>query len=154
DAEVALEQAEAQLAQTVREVRTLYANNGTLAAQVKLREADIDKARSDVAKAEDDAQRRTALLRDGAVSKEEFNHTNAQLVSVRSGLAAAQAALVAARQQLASNQALTDGTTAETHPSVLRAAARVREAFIALHRTALPAPVDGYVAKRGVQVGQ
>jgi membrane fusion protein (multidrug efflux system) len=154
DAQVALEQAEAQLAQTVREVRTLYANNGTLAAQVKLREADVDKARSDVAKAEDDAQRRTALLRDGAVSKEEFNHTNAQLASVRSGLAAAQAALVAARQQLASNQALTDGTTAETHPSVLRAAARVREAFIALHRTALPAPVDGYVAKRGVQVGQ
>ncbi|SCK32003.1 membrane fusion protein, multidrug efflux system [Variovorax sp. HW608] len=154
DAQVALEQAEAQLAQTVREVRTLYANNGTLAAQVKLHEADVDKARSDVAKAEDDAQRRTALLRDGAVSKEEFNHTNAQLASVRSSLAAAQAALVAARQQLASNQVLTDGTTADTHPSVLRAAARVREAFIALHRTALPAPVDGYVAKRGVQVGQ
>jgi len=154
DAQVALDQAEAQLAQTVREVRTLYANNGTLAAQVKLREADIDKARSDVAKAEDDAQRRTALLRDGAVSKEEYNHTNAQLTSVRSGLAASQAALVAARQQLASNQALTDGTTAETHPSVRRAAARVREAFIALHRTEIPAPVDGYVAKRGVQVGQ
>jgi membrane fusion protein (multidrug efflux system) len=154
DAQVALEQAEAQLAQTVREVRTLYANNGTLAAQVKLREADVDKARSDVAKAEDDAQRRAALMRDGAVSKEEFNHTNAQLTSARSALSAAQAALVAARQQLAASRTLTDGTTADTHPSVQRAAARVREAFIALHRTALPAPVDGYVAKRGVQIGQ
>src|SRR5439155_13158853 len=40
DAQVALEQAEAQLAQTVREVRTLYANNSTLRAQIALREAD------------------------------------------------------------------------------------------------------------------
>lgn len=52
------------------------------------------------------------------------------------------------------NQTQTDGTTAESHPNVQRAAARVREAYIALHRAALPAPVDGYVAKRGVQVGQ
>jgi membrane fusion protein, multidrug efflux system len=154
DARVALDQAEAQLAQTVREVRALYANNGTLGAQVALREADVAKARSDLAKAEDDVQRRAALTSTGAVGKEEFDHATAQLASARSVLAAAQAAALAARQQLASNQTLTDGTTAEAHPNVQRAAARVREAYIALHRTALPAPVDGYVAKRGVQVGQ
>jgi membrane fusion protein (multidrug efflux system) len=34
DAKVALDQAEAALAQAVRQVRTLYANNGTLAAQI------------------------------------------------------------------------------------------------------------------------
>jgi len=78
----------------------------------------------------------------------------AQLASTRSAVAAAQAALASARQQLATNQTLTDGTSAEAHPNVQRAAARVREAYIALHRTVLPAPVDGYVAKRGVQVGQ
>ena len=37
DARVALEQAEAQLAQTVREVRTLFANSGALQAQVQAR---------------------------------------------------------------------------------------------------------------------
>lgn len=37
DADVALDQARAQLAQTVREVRTLYANNASLQAQVALR---------------------------------------------------------------------------------------------------------------------
>src|SRR5262249_46452877 len=63
-------------------------------------------------------------------------------------------ALLAARQQLASSRTLTDGTTADVHPSVQRAAAKVREAYIALHRAGIPAPVDGYVAKRGVQVGQ
>ena len=35
-----------------------------------------------------------------------------------------------------------------------RAAARVREAWLALERTQLKAPLDGYVAKRGVQLGQ
>ena len=39
-------------------------------------------------------------------------------------------------------------------PAALRGAARVREAYLALHRAALPAPVDGYVAKRTVQLGQ
>ena len=154
DAQVALDQAEAQLAQTVREVRSIYSNNGTLAAQVALREADVEKARSDLAKADDDVQRRAALTSSGAVGKEEFNHATAQLASTRSAVAAAQAALASARQQLATNQTLTDGTSAEAHPNVQRAAARVREAYIALHRTVLPAPVDGYVAKRGVQVGQ
>ena len=38
DAKVALDQAEAALAQAVRQVRTLYANNGSLAAQIALRE--------------------------------------------------------------------------------------------------------------------
>ena len=36
----------------------------------------------------------------------------------------------------------------------MAAAAKVREAYLALHRATLPAPVDGYVAKRTVQLGQ
>ncbi|HEY4998348.1 MAG TPA: biotin/lipoyl-binding protein, partial [Usitatibacter sp.] len=44
DAQVALDQAEAQLGQTVREVRTLYANNDTLKAQIALREAESARA--------------------------------------------------------------------------------------------------------------
>ncbi|MCL2346304.1 MAG: biotin/lipoyl-binding protein, partial [Desulfobulbus sp.] len=38
DTDVALAQAEAALGQTVRQVRTLYVNNDSLAAQVRLRE--------------------------------------------------------------------------------------------------------------------
>nr|CBA32973.1 hypothetical protein Csp_B16710 [Curvibacter putative symbiont of Hydra magnipapillata] len=51
DAKVALDQAEANLAQAVRQVRTLYANNGTLSAQVTLRESDIARAQTDIARA-------------------------------------------------------------------------------------------------------
>lgn len=154
DAKVALDQAEANLAQTVRQVRTLYANNGSLAAQVALRQADVTKAQSEIARANDDLNRRQALSGNGAVSKEELNHAQTQLANARSALAAAEAGVVAAREQLASNQSMTEGTSIEQHPSVLAAAAKVREAYLATQRVAMPAPVDGYVAKRTVQLGQ
>jgi membrane fusion protein (multidrug efflux system) len=53
----------------VRQVRTLYANNGSLAAQIALREADVAKAQSEVARATDDLNRRAALVANGAVSR-------------------------------------------------------------------------------------
>ncbi|MDT8998695.1 efflux RND transporter periplasmic adaptor subunit [Paucibacter sp. APW11] len=154
DARVALEQAQAQLAQTVREVRTLYANNSTLQAQAQAREADVKRAQSELARLEADVQRRTPLLASGAVGKEEIEHAQAQVTSARSSLAAAQSALQAAREQLSSNQSLTEGTVVAEHPNVQRAAAKVREAFLAVQRNTLPAPVDGWVARRSVQLGQ
>jgi membrane fusion protein (multidrug efflux system) len=154
DARVALDQAEAALAQAVRQARTLYANNGPLTAQIALRDADVAKARSDIARATDDLNRRQSLVGNGAVSREELNHAQTQLANANSALTAAKAGVIAAREQLSSNQALTDGTRIEQHPSVLVAAAKVREVFLAMQRTALKAPVDGYVAKRTVQLGQ
>lgn len=140
DAQVALEQAEAQLAQTVREVRTLYVNNGTLNANVTLRTADLARARDDLA-------RRQELAGTGAVSKEDLEHA-------RNAVQAAESALQATREQLVSNQVLTDRTSVAKHPNVLRAAAQVQAAYLALSRTTLPAPITGYIAKRSVQVGQ
>ena len=93
DAQVALDQAEAQLAQTVREVRGLYANNSTLNAQIALRQADVQRAVSDLAKAQDDVNRRMPLVQTGAVGKEEFNHANAQLAASDTPPAAAASAM-------------------------------------------------------------
>jgi membrane fusion protein (multidrug efflux system) len=154
DAQVALEQAEAQLAQTVREVRTLFVNNGTLKAQIAARQAELARAQSDLQRAQDDVARRAPLVRTGAVGQEEFNHVTSQLAVAKTALAAAESATEAAREQLASNQSLTENISVEQHPNVLRAAARVREAYLALRRAELVAPVDGYVARRSVQLGQ
>jgi membrane fusion protein (multidrug efflux system) len=154
DAKVALDQAEAALAQAVRQVRTLYANNGTLSAQIALRDSDVVRAQSDIGRAADDLARRQSLTGNGAVSREELGHAETQLANAKSALAAAQAGVLAAREQLSSNQSLTEGTSIEQHPSVLMAAAKVREAYLATQRAALQAPVDGYVAKRTVQLGQ
>lgn len=140
DAEVALDQAKAQLAQAVREVRTLYANSAALQASAALRAADLERAR-------DDLRRRQELAGTGAVSREEIEHA-------KSAVAGARSALEAARQQLASNQVLTDRTSLATHPAVQRAAAQVEAAYLAHARSVIPAPIDGYVARRAVQVGQ
>lgn len=154
DARIALDQAEAQLAQTVREVRTLFANNAPLKAQVSLRQADLARAQTESTRAQDDVNRRRPLLATGAVGKEEFQHATAQLTTAQSTVAAAQSAVRAAQEQLLASQTQTDGTAPAEHPNVQRAAARVREAWLALERTQLKAPLDGYVAKRGVQLGQ
>jgi len=154
DARLALERAEAQLAQTVREVRTLYVNNAALAASVRAREAEAARLDAEVARAADDVARRRPLMASGAVGGEEMKHAETTLASAKSALAGAQSALAAAREQAASNRALTEGTAVEKHPNVQRAAAAVREAWLALQRTELPAPVSGQVAKRTVQVGQ
>ena len=154
DAQVTLDAAEANLAQAVRQVRTLYANNGSLRAQITLRETDLLKAQTDIARATDDVERRQGLVQTGAVSGEEFQHAQSQLALGQATLASATAGVAAAREQLISNQSMTDGIAVEQHPSVMAAAAKVREAYLASQRTALPAPVDGYVARRTVQLGQ
>jgi membrane fusion protein (multidrug efflux system) len=138
----------------VREVRTLYANNSTLQAQIDARAADLKRNDADLARAQEDVDRRTPLVKTGAVGKEEYDHALAQLASYKSADTAARSALIAAQQQLASNETQTEGTTVDQHPSVQRAGARVREAWLAVQRTDVPAPVSGIVARRSVQVGQ
>jgi membrane fusion protein (multidrug efflux system) len=138
----------------VREVRTLYANNAALDATIKLREAEVARMQADVARANDDVTRRRPLIATGAIAREEMHHAEATLVAAQSALAGARSALAAAREQAASNRALTDGTRVEKHPSVERAAAAVREAWLHAQRNELPAPVAGQVARRTVQVGQ
>ena len=154
DASVALAQAEAQLAQTVREVRGLFANTATVQAQLGAREAEANRAQTELERLQADAQRRAPLVATGAVGREEYEHTQQQVAAARQSVQAAQAAVNAAREQLAASQAQTEGTSVAEHPAVQRAAARVREADLALQRVALLAPTDGHIAKRGVQLGQ
>jgi len=140
DAKVALDQAEAQLARTVRDVRNQFATTAQLAAAV-------DAKQTELARAQDDLARRARLGASGAVSGEELQHA-------RDAVRTAQADLAAARQQLAANRARVDGTTLQDHPEVRDAAAAVRTAYLAWTRTELPAPVSGFIARRNVQLGQ
>ncbi len=154
DASVALEQSKAALAQAVRQVRALYAGNAGMAAQIAVREADLARSQTDVARASDDLDRRKVLAPSGAISTEDLQHAQTQFASATSALAAARAGVNAARDQWRANQAMTDGVAIESHPAVLVAAAKVREAWLAAQRMVIPAPTDGYVARRSVQLGQ
>lgn len=154
DALVALDQAKAQLAQAVREVRGVYATNTTLTAQVAVRQADLERTQAELQRFQDDAARRAPLLASGAVAREEYDHAMAQARVLKGQVAAMQSALAAAGAQLAVNQVLTDGTTLERHPTVQRAAVRIYEAQLAVQRADLYAPAAGHIARRNVQIGQ
>ncbi|HXZ52327.1 MAG TPA: HlyD family efflux transporter periplasmic adaptor subunit [Burkholderiales bacterium] len=140
DAQVGLAQAEADLARAVLEARQLYADNEALAAAVRVRAAELQRAEEYLA-------RRTPLAQQGVVSREEIE-------TARTAADAARASLAAAREQLAAHRVLTDKVTLEEQPAVKLAAAKLREAWLALARTEVPAPVAGTVARRAVQVGQ
>jgi len=140
DAKVALEEAEAQLALTVRSVRGLFATTAQLDAAQSIRQTDLATAQKDLA-------RRENLAGSGAISGEELQHA-------RDAVSAAKSGLLAAQQQFVANSARVDGTQVEDHPQVQAAASAVHSAFLNLARTQLPAPVAGYIAHRNVQLGQ
>ena len=140
DTEVQLEQAQANLGKTVRQVRGLFKAVDIDKAQIKGREADLNRDRADY-------QRRVNLAKRRMVSDEELAHA-------RDALSAAKSALSAAQEQLERDQALVQGTTVMTNPDVKAAEATLRQAYLAHARTTIVAPVTGYVAERKVQLGQ
>ncbi len=140
DARLALDQAKADLAQTVREVATLFSTDSALSAAVAAREATL-------ARAEQDLARRQHLAGTGAVSAEELKHASDTLQE-------AQAQLAEARSRAEANRALIDNTTIADHPRVLRAASKLHDAWLALRRCSVPAPASGQIARRSAQVGQ
>ncbi len=140
DARVALQGAQAALAQAVRQVRQQF-------EAVKQDQAAVAVQQAAVAKADEDLKRRLGLLAAHSISAEDVAHA-------RSVVDTSQAELRLERAKLAAAQAQVAGTTVQTHPTVLRAQARLRDAYLALERCAVRAPAAGYVAKRGVQLGQ
>ncbi len=140
DAKLALMQAEAALAQVVRQTRQTFLNNDTFSANVTAAETNLARAREDV-------QRRQAGIASGAVSQEDLSHAQDAVKN-------AAATLEQARAGLAANRALTDHTSVTEHPNVLAAATQVRNAYLNYARVNIVAPVSGYVSKRSVQLGQ
>jgi len=140
DARIALQDAEQQLARTVRQTRTVFATRDQL-------QAVVDQRRADLARAQADFNRRRNLAASGAVSGEELAHA-------QDTLSAARDALVAAQKNLAASSALVGRTGVADNPDVRAAATQVERAWLALVRTSVRAPVKGYVARRSVQLGE
>jgi membrane fusion protein (multidrug efflux system) len=137
-ADVAMQAAEANLARTVRAVRTNFSKVDEGGAQVAA-------ARVQLAQAQSDYRRRSSA--GAAVSTEE-------LVHARDAIAAAKASLNVAESTLAQNRASVDKTSVSNNPDVLTAIAQLRQAAITQAHMHLYAPADGVVAQRTVQIGQ
>jgi membrane fusion protein (multidrug efflux system) len=167
DAEIQLQLAQANLAEAVRAVRGLYANDNQSQALIAQRTADLDRARAEVDRldaqvrlAQEEFNRREALFRQKYMSSETLqmaraalDAANAQREGARAAVEQARAAIRQAREQRTGAEVLVDNTSVETHPRVVAAAAQVKEAYLAFARTTIVAPERGYVAKRSIQVG-
>jgi len=140
DARIALQDSEQQLARTVRQTRTVFANRDQLEAVVGQRRADLGRTQADY-------DRRKNLTTSGAVSAEELGHA-------RDALSAARDALTAAQKNLAAGLALIGRTGVADNPDVRAAGTQVERAWLALQRTSVRAPLTGYLARRNVQLGE
>ena len=140
DAEVALAQGKANLAQTVRDVAQLFAEANRDTAVLRTQQVQLQQAHEDVA-------RDRPLLAVHGVSQETLQHEENTVRGAAAGVQQAQATLASTRAAIA-------GTTPENHPRVLQAEAALRNAWLALARTQVVAPVSGYVVRRAVQLGQ
>jgi membrane fusion protein, multidrug efflux system len=140
DSDVALAQAKASLAQTVRDVAQLFAEEQRDAAAVQTQQIQLRQANQDL-------ERDQPLIAVHGVSQETVQHE-------QNTVHGAQAALRQAEATLASTRAAITGTTPASHPRVLQAEANLRSAWLAAARTKVVAPVAGYVVRRAVQLGQ
>ena len=154
DARVALQAAEAALAEAVREVRGLYLGTGQSAAVVAQRTADIERLRQEAARAQAELQRTTTThVRKPSIATASFRRDALQAALHAAkrpgGARAAQAAIREAESALrrpSRKAAPRCGSTTpslENHPHVAAAASQVRAAYLALIRTRWVAPVRG-----------
>jgi len=138
--DAAMAAAEAELARSVRAVRSNF-------SKVDESLAEVNQARAELARASNDLSRRRAAAADGAVSGEEVAHAADTVTTARAALALANSRLAQARSSV-------QGTNVETNPDVLAAIAAFRRAAISQSHMRLVSPVDGVVAQRSAQLGQ
>lgn len=139
DAEQAFEKAQMTLATSVRQTHQLIINGKQYQATIDLQKTALDQAQGDL-------RRREPLGAANLIGKEDLQHA-------RDAVATARAQLDVAMQQYNANQAAVLNTSLENQPAVKQSAAELRDAWLALQRTNVVSPIDGYVSRRSVQVG-
>ncbi|MFA6162255.1 MAG: HlyD family efflux transporter periplasmic adaptor subunit [Methylobacter sp.] len=138
-AAIALQQAEAELGETVRNIVTLTAKVDTLKQRIIAKEAALNQVRHDLG-------RFKAAAHDGAVSEQQVQNTQDRLRELEASIGETQAEKTGIEAQVA-------GIAIENHPAVEKAKSRVRTAFLNYQRRNVMAPVSGYIAKRKAQIG-
>ncbi len=138
--QLAFIQAQENLANTLRNVQTLYQNAAQLAANAKLRQTQLQQAQADL-------KRRQVLVASHAIAPEDYQHA-------KDAVAVAASAAQLAQHQANAAEILVANTTPLTYPTVQQAITNLRSAYLDYRRAIIMAPVTGYIAKRNVQLGE
>jgi membrane fusion protein (multidrug efflux system) len=140
DAQVALERAQADLAEAVRQVEILFSKVETLRQRFAEKEAALNRSRRDLA-------RYRSVAEDGAVSAQQIEDTQFAVLEL-------EAAIRQIRAELSGAEALVHGAGLAGNPKVQQAAAALKRAYLDRVRQDIVAPVSGFVAKRSIQPGE
>jgi membrane fusion protein (multidrug efflux system) len=128
------------LASTVLQVRQLFDT-------VQVNQAAVEAKRAALEKATFDFKNRERIVASRAISTEDFEHAkNAYLI--------AQLDLKQVEAQLEASLAAAGSAPIQNHPLIEQQKSNVRAAFYNLAHCSIYAPATGYVAQRGVEVGQ
>ncbi len=136
---IALEQAEANLAEAVRQIETSFSLADTFRQKLIAKEAVLHRSQRDLA-------RYRSVVKDGVVSVQQIEDSEFQVQEQ-------QADVNQLRAELSGAEALIQNTTPADNPKVLQAVAQLKQAYLDNARQKIVAPVSGYVAKRSIQVG-
>jgi membrane fusion protein (multidrug efflux system) len=149
DWRAALDHAEAVLATRQAALESARARAVQQQSAIAALAAERDAKSAAAAFATTDAARYRGLATSSAVSRQDAERSDALDRQARAGVAAAEAALAAARQQM---QVLAADIVA-AQAAVAQAAADRETAQLDLGYTEIRAPIDGYVGNRAAQVG-
>jgi membrane fusion protein (multidrug efflux system) len=138
--QVALERAEANLADSVRQIETLFSQADMLREKLAAKEALLNRSRHDLA-------RYRSVAADGVVSAQQIENSEFQVREL-------EADVRQIRAELGGSEALVQNTSAADNPKVLQAVAALKQAYLDNARQQIVAPVSGFVAKRSIQPGE
>ncbi|MDT8758331.1 HlyD family secretion protein [Sphingomonas psychrotolerans] len=140
---IAVEQADAAIANAQVEIQTLrtsYVGTG----------ADIQAARDRIAQAQEDYARQAELMKRGFTTRVNFQAAQHAVEQARAALQSAQADAAEARSKLATGAAVPG-----ENPQIAAARVQREQALLNLSRTRIYAPADGIVSQADrLQVGQ
>lgn len=139
DAKIALDSAREALANTVRSVCQMVHSVFAFRSEIEMKKAEFIRSAQDY-------EHRENVIGAGGVSMEDFEHA---IASLRSNYFSLQMTEILYDRALA----LVQNTSIQSHPQVLAAADKVRDAWVRLYRCKIYSPVEGLAAQRTIQVG-
>ena len=139
-AQVTLEQAIANLADSVRQVETLFSQADMIRQKLAAKEAILQRGQRNLF-------RYRSVAADGAVSAQQIEDSEFLIREQ-------EAEVRQIRAELAGAEALIRNTSPADNPKVLQAAAALKRAYLDHARQQIVAPVSGFVAKRSIQPGE
>ncbi len=150
DYQIALKQAEAQVAAGEAGIRSIDAQIAVQQAQIEAAQAEVARAQAAVKFSEEDAARYQDLAKHGAGTVQQAQQTQSKLKQDQAGLTDAQASLTVARRQIESLKAQRSNAQA----NLAQQQAQLDQAKLNLSYTTVTAAQPGRVVNLSAAVGE